>query len=70
MNDDGFLDNPLQQQLNVINRWQYMNAEKGFVGFLNIRYLTDQKQIGQVNFNPETDKFTTNAWGRNKNKSG
>ncbi len=63
MNDDGFLDNPLQQQLNVINRWQYMNAEKGFVGFLNIRYLTDQKQIGQVNFNPETDKFTTNAWG-------
>ncbi len=63
MNDDGFLDNPLQQQLNVMNRWQYMDAQNGFVGFLNIRYLTDQKQIGQVDFNPDTDKFTTNAWG-------
>lgn len=63
MNDDGFLDSPLQQQLNLMNRWQYMDAQNGFVGFLNIRYLTDQKQIGQVDFNPDTDKFTTNAWG-------
>ncbi|MEX0998180.1 MAG: TonB-dependent receptor [Flavobacteriaceae bacterium] len=63
MNDDGFLDNPLQQQLNVMNRWQYTDTEKGWVGFLNLRFLTDSKQTGEVNFNPETDKFTTNAWG-------
>jgi hypothetical protein len=28
MNDDGFLDNPLAKQINVLNRWQYTNAEK------------------------------------------
>tara|TARA_R110002072_G_scaffold300571_7_gene478379 strand:- start:448 stop:2694 length:2247 start_codon:yes stop_codon:yes gene_type:complete len=62
-NDDGFLDMPLAKQFNLMNRWQYMDAQNGFVGFLNIRYLTDQKQIGQVDFNLDTDKFTTNAWG-------
>ncbi|WP_339611376.1 TonB-dependent receptor, partial [uncultured Planktosalinus sp.] len=63
MNDDGFLDNPLQQQLNVMNRWQYTDEEKGWVGFLNLRFLTDNKQTGQVDFNRDTDKLTTNAWG-------
>jgi outer membrane receptor for ferrienterochelin and colicins len=63
MNDDGFLDMPLQRQLNVMNRWQFTNAEKGWVSFLNLRYLTDEKQVGQSHFNPDTDKFTTNAWG-------
>lgn len=63
MNDDGFLDNPLQEQLNVMSRWQYTDEEKGWVGFLNLRFLTDSKQTGKVDFNPDTDKFTTNAWG-------
>lgn len=63
MNDDTFLDAPLQKQINVMNRWQYTNPEKGFVTFVNLRYLNDAKQMGQVDFNPDTDKFTTNAWG-------
>ncbi len=63
MNDDGFLDNPLGKQINVLNRWQYNDAEKGIVSFLNIRYMNDEKQSGQVDFNPDSDKFTTNAWG-------
>jgi outer membrane receptor for ferrienterochelin and colicin len=62
-NDDTFLDMPLQKQINVLNRWQYTNLEKGFVSFINIRALNDQKQTGQENFNPDTDKLTTNAWG-------
>ncbi len=62
-NDDGFLDAPLQNQLNLMNRWQYTDAENGFVSFLNFRYLTDEKQTGELTFDPETDKFTTNAWG-------
>ena len=28
-NSDGFLDKPLQSQINLINRWQYTNAVKG-----------------------------------------
>ena len=63
MNDDSFLDMPLQQQVNVMNRWQYTNPEKGFVSFINLKFLNDEKQTGQVNFNPKTDKLTTNAWG-------
>ena len=62
-NKDGFLDAPLGTQINVMNRWQYQDAEKGWVSFLNVRFLNDEKQVGQVDFNPETDKFTTNAWG-------
>ena len=63
MNDDGFLDGPIGKQVNILNRWQYNDAEKGMVSFLNVRYMKDDKQSGQVNFNPDVDKFTTNAWG-------
>ncbi|HEY0046897.1 MAG TPA: TonB-dependent receptor [Flavobacterium sp.] len=63
MNDDGFLDNPLSNQINVLNRWQYNNAEKGIVSFINVRYLNDEKQTGQLNFNPDQDRLTTNLWG-------
>ena len=63
MNDDGFLDNPLAKQINVISRWQYSNPETGWVSFLNFKSLKDEKQTGQLNFNPKNDKLTTNYWG-------
>ncbi len=63
MNDDGFLDNPIGQQVNVINRWQYTDAEKGWVSFINLRYMKDDKQTGQVDFDPDRDRGTTNFWG-------
>lgn len=63
MNDDGFLDNPLAKQINVMNRWQYTNAEKGWVSFINFRYMRDEKQTGELDFDPDTDKLTTNHWG-------
>ncbi|MDP2686719.1 MAG: TonB-dependent receptor [Aequorivita sp.] len=62
-NDDSFLDMPLMQQVNVMNRWQYTDTENGYVGFFNFRYLNDEKQTGQISFNPKTDRGTTNAWG-------
>ena len=62
-NNDSFLDMPLAKQFNFMNRWQYINQEKGFVSFLNFRYLNDAKQAGQIDFEPERDKLTTNAWG-------
>ena len=62
-NKDGFLDAPLSNQLNVMNRWQYQNPEKGWVSFINVRFLNDEKQVGQTDFNPSIDKFTTNSWG-------
>jgi len=63
VNDDSFLDMPLQKQINFMNRWQYTNGEKGFVSFINLKFLNDEKQTGQLDFNPETDMGTTNAWG-------
>lgn len=62
-NGDGFLDAPLANQINVMNRWQYQNPETGWVSFINVRFLKDEKQVGQTDFDPFTDKFTTNAWG-------
>ncbi len=63
MNSDGFLDNPLGKQINLLNRWQYTNAEKGWVSFLNLRYMNDEKQTGQLDFDAKRDKLTTNLWG-------
>lgn len=63
MNHDHFLDNPLGKQINVLNRWQYTNAEKGWVSFLNLRYMNDEKQSGSVYFDKDRDKLTTNYWG-------
>lgn len=62
-NGDGFLDAPLADQINILNRWQYQDPEKGWVSFFNFRFLQDDKQVGETVFNPETDRFTTNAWG-------
>jgi outer membrane receptor for ferrienterochelin and colicins len=62
-NEDSFLDMPLQQQINLMNRWQYINNEKGLISFINIKFLNDEKQTGQVDFDPERDKLTTNYWG-------
>lgn len=62
-NDDSFLDMPLQKQINVMNRWQYTNLEKGFVSFINLKFLNDEKQTGELDFNPDMDKLTTNHWG-------
>jgi outer membrane receptor for ferrienterochelin and colicin len=62
-NNDGFLDLPLAQQVNVMNRWQYTDTEKGFVSFINVRFMTDEKATGQVNFDQDRDKLTTNFWG-------
>ncbi len=63
MNKDGFLDNPLSKQLNVLNRWQYRNAEKGWVSFINLHYMNDKKQSGQTDFDPQKDAFSTTLWG-------
>lgn len=63
MNNDGFLDNPLGKQINVANRWQYANAETGWVSFLNFRFMKDEKQTGELNFDPDKHKLTNTFWG-------
>jgi outer membrane receptor for ferrienterochelin and colicins len=63
MNDDGFLDNPLAKQINILNRWQYTDATKGWVSFINFRYMNNKKQTGETDFDPNKDKGLTTFWG-------
>ena len=71
VNNDGFLDMPLFNQINIMNRWQYINPEKGLVSFLNVRYLNDTKQSGQLDFDPDNTRLggsnavlnSNEAWG-------
>jgi outer membrane receptor for ferrienterochelin and colicin len=62
-NNDGFMDIPLGKQINVMNRWQYTDTEKGVVSFINFRYMKDEKQTGELDFDPNKDRGTTNFWG-------
>ena len=62
-NNDEFLDMPLANQINIMNRWQFTDAEKGWVSFINVRFMNDEKQTGEIDFNADVDKGTTNNWG-------
>ena len=62
-NNDSYLDMPLVKQINIMNRWQYANLQKGLISFLNVRYLNDEKQAGQLSFNPKTDRLSNSVWG-------
>ncbi|SNY99622.1 TonB-dependent receptor [Flagellimonas pacifica] len=62
-NGDSFQDTPLAKQINFMNRWQYLNPENGWVSYATIQYLNDSKEIGQLDFNIDTDKLTNNNWG-------
>ena len=46
-NNDGFRDDPTGQQLNILNRFQYTNLEKGLVGFFDFNYVFDERAYGQ-----------------------
>ncbi|GIR82168.1 MAG: hypothetical protein CM15mP83_8940 [Flavobacteriaceae bacterium] len=46
-NDDKFLDMPLSDQVNILTRFQYLDAEKGWVSFFNVRMLHDNKLLGK-----------------------
>lgn len=62
-NKDGFLDNPIAEQINVLNRWQYTDAEKGWVSFFNVHFVNDNKQAGQLGFDPDLHKGSNTIWG-------
>jgi len=53
-NGDGFLDAPLADQINVMGRLQYQNPQTGWVSFVNLRFLNDEKQVGQSDFDPDS----------------
>ena len=63
-NNDGFRDNPTGQQLNILNRFQYSNLEKGLVGFFDFNYVFDERVYGQNEYIGHTIfQENQNFWG-------
>ncbi len=61
-NKDGFRDLPTGNLFSLMNRWKYDN-NKGLLGQIGIRILTDNKTGGETAFDAAKDKFTTNHYG-------
>ncbi len=61
VNNDGFLDMPLVNQVNVLNRWKYKG--KQWRSQLGIQYLNEQRQGGQSAFNPDQVRDVDNPYG-------
>ena len=47
-NGDGFTDMPKGSLLTLANRWDYHNAKTGLEGQLNVQWLRDRKEGGEV----------------------
>ncbi len=63
-NNDGFRDNPTGQQLNILNRFQYSNLEKGLVGFFDFNYVYDERVYGQNEYIGHTlSQGNQSFWG-------
>ena len=63
-NNDGFRDSPTAKQLNILNRFQYTNLEKGLVGFFDFNYVSDERVFGQNEYIIQTIfEENQNYWG-------
>lgn len=60
-NDDGFLDMPLKNQINVMNRWQYVG--KSVESRFGIQFITDERIGGQYDYEKGMEPLTTNPYG-------
>lgn len=63
-NKDGFLDNPLSKHFIGLNRWKYI-GENGLMMQFGVKGTYIDNLGGQIAYDPDTDRGTTNAWGMN-----
>ena len=62
MNKDGFLDAPRNQQVNVMNRWDYMVPEK-LNGRTMVGFVWDNRVGGQKKYNWKRDYLSNEIYG-------
>jgi outer membrane receptor for ferrienterochelin and colicin len=62
MNDDSFLDKPLQSQLNFYNKWKFDNHKNIHAQF-GINLLTETRKAGQVDFIRGMTREPSNPYG-------
>jgi len=61
-NGDGFLDEPLSRQIQVFNRWKYIN-HNGFMTQAGLFVLTEERTGGQVDFDRSIIPDISNPYG-------
>jgi outer membrane receptor for ferrienterochelin and colicin len=62
MNNDRFLDIPIGNQINLVNRWHYDNM-KGTSAQIGAKLLDDTRIGGQDTFSPANDRGQTSVYG-------
>src|SRR5690606_26632732 len=60
--DLGYRDMPVGNTFSGINRWHYEDG-KGLIAQFGIKYLSDDRTGGEIDFDKKTDKLTTNHYG-------
>ena len=68
-NDDGFMDLPKLTTFNVFNRWDYINPGK-WVSKLGIKYLDENRNGGQMDFDKDSFAFDTTGISDGSKKYG
>ncbi|SHE36943.1 Outer membrane receptor for ferrienterochelin and colicins [Mariniphaga anaerophila] len=61
---NGFLDEPLSRQIQVMNRWKY-NNHKGYMAQAGFNVLTEDRLGGQTAFERGMEPLITNPYGIN-----
>lgn len=62
-NDDGFLDMPTSERINVMNRWRYFGDN--FRTQFGVKFLYDDRVGGQSAYNPNHPNEQIGIWGSN-----
>ncbi|MDY0215532.1 MAG: TonB-dependent receptor [Bacteroidales bacterium] len=61
-NKDGFLDAPLSDQINIMNRWDY-HIHNVLEGRTMASFVWENREGGQMDFNKKTDRLGTQNYG-------
>lgn len=61
-NKDGFRDQPVGNTFSLVNRYKFDNS-KGVMAQFGLKILNDKRTGGELTFDPDTDKNTTNKYG-------
>ena len=70
-NDDGFRDKPTGDQINIYNRFQYTNTEKGLISFIDFNFVNDNRVFGQNGYIDDASilGLPYPYWGGNTNST-
>ncbi len=61
-NGDGFRDLPALNQYSLFNRWRW-HSGSSFRGQFGVKYFQESRLGGQIQFDPERDRASNNAYG-------